>query len=223
MERMKITGEYRDDTGKGVARKLRKDGKIPAVIYGHKKDPVGLAVKALDLNRIVHGHRESVMVDLTIKGKASEKCSAIIRDVQIHPATGAILHVDFQRVDLDEKVRVGVSIILTGDAKGVKDGGGILEHGLREVNVICTPTTIPETLEIDVSDLDIGHSIHIRDIAVSHPELEFVDPPDSALATVVPPIVEVKPEAAEEAAEEEAEEPELIAKEKEEGEAEEQG
>ncbi len=223
MEQHKLSTEYRGASGKSTARKFRMEGKIPGVIYGHKKPAVELLLDESEISRILHLRSESAMLSLSIKGKVSEKCNAIIRDVQIHEVTGRILHVDFQRVSLDEKIRVEVPVSLTGEARGIKESGGILEHGLRTLNVLCTPATIPDSIEVDVSDLDIGKSIHVGDIMRQYPEVDFLDASDSNLAIVVPPIVETKPEAEEEMEEgaDETAEPELIAKDKKEKETEE--
>lgn len=220
MERLKLESEYRESSGKGHARKARRMGKIPAVLYGRGKPPLPLVVEEAVVRKLVSGHRESPVVDLKITGKVSEKCNAILRDVQFHPASGRILHVDFQRVRLDEKVRVEVSVMLTGTARGVKEMGGILEHGLREVNILCVPTAIPEAIEVDVSDLAIGDAVHVRDIAAKYPNLEFLDDDESTLAIVVPPKVEVEERVVEEEEEAPAE-PELVSKEKEKEEGEE--
>jgi large subunit ribosomal protein L25 len=124
--------------------------------------------------------------------------------------------VDLQRIKMDEKVRVQVPIHLKGDAMGVKEMGGILEHGLRELSINCIPTSIPSAFEIDVSGLGIGDGIYVRDISSKYPDFEFLEDEDTILANVVPPKVEAAPEVEEE----EAEEPELVSKEKEEEEGE---
>lgn len=214
MERSILQSEYRENRGKNVARKLRQQGRIPAIVYGRKEEPLSLSVKEIDLRRILIDHGDSAIIDLSVEGKESKTYNAIIRDVQTNSATGKILHVDFQRISLDEKVRTGVSLSLKGDPKGVKEAGGILEHGLRELNIICVPSAIPELIEVDVSGLEIGDSIRLSEIAVGYPDIEFLDDAESTLAIVVHPKVEVVAEAEEEAVEEGAEEPELISKEK---------
>jgi len=213
MERIQLELEYRPATGKGAARKVRRAGKVPGVVYGRGKKPLSVMVDEAQVRRLAHGHWEAAVVELHVSGEVSEKVNAIVREVQVHPVTGRILHVDFQRVRLDEKVRVEVPVVLVGTAKGVKEMGGVLEHGLREVNVMCVPTAIPEALEVDVSALEIGDAIHVGDIAAKYPNLEFLDEEEAPLATVVPPKVEVTEEKPAEEEEEEAE-PELIQKEK---------
>ncbi len=215
MEYYKLTSVRRDESGKGIARKLRQEGQIPAILYGHKEEPISLSLAEFELRKIFQQHSESAIVNLSIGGDASASCNAIIREVQRHPTSGSLLHIDLQRISMDEKVRVQVPIILKGDAKGVKEMGGILEHGLRELNITCVPTAIPKAVEIDVTELSIGDSIHVRDIAPRYQDFEFLDDGETTLAIVVPPKVEVAPVVEEEA----AEEPELVEKGKEEPEA----
>ncbi|NIM19646.1 MAG: 50S ribosomal protein L25 [Candidatus Latescibacteria bacterium] len=215
MEYFKLSSERREGSGKGIARKLRQQGRIPAVLYGHNQEPVHLSLAELEIRKVLHEHPESAIVDLTIDGKNRTSCNAIVREVQRHPATGRLLHIDFQRIKMDEKVRVHVPIVLLGNAKGVKEMGGILEHGLRELNITCVPTAIPNAIEIDVTELIIGDSIHVRDIVSRYPNFDFLDDEDTTLANVVPPKVEVAP-----VVEGALEEPELVAAGKEEEEEE---
>jgi large subunit ribosomal protein L25 len=216
MENYKLNSETRNGTGKGVARKLRAEGRIPAVLYGQKEQALGLSLIELEIQKVLHAHPESAIIDLAIEGQSPSTCNAIVREVQRHPSNGRLLHVDLQRIRMDEKVRVQVPIHLKGDAVGVKETGGILDHGLRELNINCLPTAIPNAIEIDVSELGIGDGIYVRDISSKYPDFEFLDDEDMILANVVPPKVEVAPAVEEEA----AEEPELVAKEKEEAQGE---
>ncbi|MDH3217169.1 MAG: 50S ribosomal protein L25 [Candidatus Krumholzibacteria bacterium] len=216
METRKLGTQTRESIGKGVARKLRAEGKIPAVLYGHGEESLSITVKEQDLRKLLASKWETTIVDLSISGRVKKECNAIIKDVQQHPASGRILHVDFQSVRRGEKIRLDVPVTLTGDPKGVKEMGGILEHGLREAAIRCMPRHIPESVELDVASLGIHDALHIKDIVASYPDLEFLDDPESTLAIVVPPKVEVEPVAAEEEVAEE--EPEVIAKGKEEGE-----
>jgi large subunit ribosomal protein L25 len=206
MERFELQTEPRDGAGKGVARKLRSSGMLPAILYGRKEPPLGISLPEVAVRNILRKHPDSALVDLALKDGT---VNAVIRDVQRHPASGKILHVDLQRIRLDEKLRVEVHVVLTGNPTGVKDQGGILEHGLRNVNVMSLPTDIPESIVVDVTLLRIHESAKIKDVAAAYPGVEFLDDPDTMLATVIPPIVEavVAPVAAEQVAE-----PELIRK-----------
>ncbi len=215
MENLKLETEIRTDSGKGVAHKLRAVGRIPGVLYGHKEEAVSLVIKETAIRAILHSHPESAVIDLDVKGgKSKGSVNVIIRDIQRHPATGKLLHIDFQRISLDEKVRVQVRIILDGDPRGVKEQGGILEHVTRSLNIMCLPTAMPESIQIDVAELMIGDSVKLKDIVVGYPDIEFLDETEITLANLIPPIVEAKP--AEGAEVEEGEgEPELVSKEKE--------
>jgi large subunit ribosomal protein L25 len=212
MENLKLDSEIRTHSGKNAARQLRSTGKIPGVLYGQKQEPVGLSIDEAAMRAILQSNPESAIVDLTIGGAGAEPVNTLVRDVQRQPATGKILHVDFQRIRLDEKVRVEVQIILEGDAKGVKEQGGILEHLTRTLSIMSLPMQIPDSFEVDVTPLMIGDSYRLKDLVETHPEIDFLDDPETSLATVIPPTIEAAP-AAEGVEEEEGAEPEVIAKE----------
>jgi large subunit ribosomal protein L25 len=189
MERFQLQSEPRDGVGKGVARQLRMQGRLPAVLYGRRDEPVSLSVNEVEMKGILRQHAESAIVDLSIAG--GTLINAIVRDVQRHPASGKLVHIDLQRIRLDEKLRVEVHVHVTGNPTGVKDQGGILEHGTRTVNVMCLPAEIPAAIEVEVIALKINDSIKIRDIAARYPNVEFLDDEDTMLAGVIPPNVEV--------------------------------
>jgi large subunit ribosomal protein L25 len=211
MEAIKLASEYRASSGKGVARKLRASGKVPAVLYGHSEPPVSIAVNEMDFLRVLRVRGEMGIIDLTIEGEIKKECDAIIKEIQQHPASGKILHIDFQHILRGEKLKIDVPVYLVGEPLGVKEMGGVLEHGPREIEIRCLPRDIPERIEIDVKSLRIHDSIHIRDISSRYPDFDFLDDPATTLAIVVPPRVEA--EAAPAAAE--AAEPEVIGKGKE--------
>lgn len=208
-----LEAAHRSDKGKGVARKLRADGRVPGVYYGRGEDSIALTVALKDLNHVLESADGSnVIVDLKLTGAAVKDRKALIREIQRDPVAGTLLHLDLQHISLTERITVEVPIVLLGTPAGVKDGGGILEHLLREVEVECLPTDIPAKLEIDVSALQIGDSLHVSDLKLDQGEI--LTDAARAIAAVVPPTVleEVKP--AEEGV---AVEPEVIgAKEKEE-------
>jgi len=215
MENLKLETEIRTDSGKGAAHKLRAVGRIPGVLYGHKEEAVSLVIKETAIRAILHSHPESAVIDLDVKGgKSKGSVNVIIRDIQRHPATGKLLHIDFQRISLDEKVRVQVRIILDGDPRGVKEQGGILEHVTRDLNIMCLPTAMPESIHIDVAELMIGDTVKLKDIVGGYPDIDFLDETEITLANLIPPIVEAKPAEGAEVEEEEGE-PELVSKEKE--------
>ncbi len=202
----------RGERGKGAARKARAAGRIPAVLYGRGAEAIPVAIESRDFELAMRKHKGgNPIVGLTVEGS---EYTALIRDVQYDPVTRGIIHLDFQRISLTETVEVDVAVRLTGLAVGVKDAGGILEPILRDVKVRCLPTAIPSAIEVDVSALNIGDSIHVRDIVA--PEVTILNDPDSTVATVVPPTVTVEEKPAEEAAAAaataEPAEPEVIAK-----------
>lgn len=211
MENFTLNSELRDDAGKGAARKFRAEGRVPAVLYGHKESVVSLTVDEAEMRAILHAHPDSAIIDLTVAG--GDKVNALVREVQRHPASGKLLHIDFQRISLDEKVRVDVEVSLLGEPIGVKEQGGMIEHGTRSVTVLCLPREIPESITVEVAELKIGDAIKIKDVKERYSQLEFIDDEESTLAAVVPPRVEAKPAEEEEEVEEAAAEPELVSKE----------
>ena len=211
-----LSGSRRDRLGKGGARKSRAAGQIPAVLYGHGETPIPVEIGSRAFEVALHKHEGgNPIVNLALGGS---EYTALIRAVQYDPITHHILHLDFQHISLTETVEVKVALHLTGTPTGVKDGGGILEYIMREVDVRCLPTAIPASIGVDVSHLNIGDSVHVRDLVV--PDVEILNDRDATVATVVPPtVMEEKP--AEEAAVAEAPaEPEVIAKGKKEEEGE---
>src|SRR5262249_43102868 len=203
-----LRADKRESTRKGGARSMRAAGNIPGVLYGHGETPVAVAVSARDFDVALRKHKGSnPIVNLAVEGS---EYTALIRDVQYDPLSHAILHLDFQHISLSETIEVKVAVHTTGLPIGVKDGGGILETILRELDVRCLPTAIPPSITVDVSHLNIGDSVHVREISV--PDVTVLNDGDDTIATVVPPTVmeEKAPEAV--AAEGAVGEPEVIAK-----------
>jgi large subunit ribosomal protein L25 len=207
----------REQTGKGSARKARAAGQIPGVLYGHGEEPVAVAVEAREFDLMLRARKGgNPIVNLSID---SAEATVLIRDVQYDPVSHAILHIDFQHISLTEDITVEVSVHLIGLPVGVKDGGGILEHLLRRVEVRCLPTKIPSSIDVDVTHLNIGESVHISDLKAE--EITILSDVSGTVATVVPPTVVEEAVTTEEGAEEAAEgEPEVIAKGKKEDEEE---
>ncbi len=204
-EQHQLKGEPRDGAGKGVARKLRAVGRVPAVLYGHGKDATTLSVDSRELFHLLHTAGSNVVLDLVLNGK---KHLAMPREIQRDHVRGQYLHVDFLEIRRDEKVTVDVPINLIGESAGVK-AGGVLEHHLWDLKIECLPQDVPESVEADISALQVGDSLRVADIAV--PEVcTVLTPEDETVASVVPPqareVEEVEAEAEEgEVAEEEAE------------------
>jgi len=215
MKTINLKARRRVEASKKNVHKLRQQGEIPGVLYGHKKDPVHVAVPAHEFWIILHNSTsEHLIIDLEIEGVDMDEHTTLVRDVQHHPVSGDILHVDFQRISMDENIKVGVPVLLTGTARGVKEFGGILDQGVREVMVSTTATLVPEQLEIDVSHLMINDTVHVSDLITQYPGIDFLDEGHINLAHVSPP---KKLEIAEEL--EEGEEEAVEGAEDEEGEA----
>jgi large subunit ribosomal protein L25 len=207
----------RTTTGKGAARTLRREGKVPGVIYGHNRPPEALAIDTGALNKMLIGiSAGTTVLDVVVDGRPPVK--ALIREIQrdsVRPAE--ILHLDLYEVRADEKVTLAVPIHLVGIPDGVRNFGGVLDHVLRELEIEVLPVDIPEHVELDVTALAIGHSLFVRDIQVE--KAEVLNDPDTPVCTVVAPRTEEAPVAVEEEAAAPAE-PELIRKPKPEDEAE---
>lgn len=220
MEQAQLEVFLRSGKGKGVARRIRREGKIPAVLYGRKLGTFHLALKPEALKKILtSGARENTLIGLKVSGPGSAKIGhqvVMLKDLQVHPTTQSYLHADFYAVAMDVKIEVEVPINLTGKAEGTKVGG-ILAQPLRELRIRCLPSDIPEFIEVDVSSLNIGDSTHVRDIPGSD-RCEIMTDPDITLASVTPPISEAKYEEIVAAAEGEREiaQPERIGEKKEE-------
>jgi len=221
MAEVSLAVEKREIMGKGPAKKLRSAGKIPAVIYGQGEKSVPLVIDEKMFHAILHSHHgENVIFEIQIPGRKTG-LKAILREVQHQPVSGEILHIDFQHISMTKKITVQVPVSLIGTPEGVKNKGGILEHILYELEVECLPGDIPEHIEVDVSYLDVGDSVHVSDIPVT--QLKILTDLERSVATVVPPTIIKAPVEKEELEEELIEEPELVEKERKEGEQEEEG
>jgi len=209
MDNFKLNSAIRNDSGKGVARKLRAGGRLPAVLYGQKEKALELTIAEMEIRQILQAHPDSAIVDLDVEGGTSG-INAVVREVQRHPGTGRLLHVDFQRIRLDEEVRIDIHVRLEGTPVGVKDQGGILEHVTRSINALCLPANIPEAIVLDITELEIHGSLKLKDVTARYPDVTFLDDDESILATVIPPTVEKVAEEVEEGAEPEAAEPTMV-------------
>ena len=212
MATVQLSASPRDTVGKGAARSLRSAGKIPAVIYGHAREPQSLAVPTREFEKLLERvSAESTVIELDLGGTVAR---TLIREIQRHPFKKQILHIDFQELVAGEKVTVNVPIVLVGTPDGVRLSAGIMSQVLSELSILVDPVNIPRRIEADVTHLTIGHSLHVSDLTA--PEgVEILDEPDSTVAVVSAPkaVEEVAPVA--EAVEGEAE-PELIRKTKDE-------
>jgi large subunit ribosomal protein L25 len=219
MATAQLTATPRTDAGKGVARKLRAAGNIPAVIYGHSRESQPLSIATRDVEKLLDRVSfETTVIELDIGGKVAR---TLIREIQRHPYRRQILHIDFQELVAGEKVTVNVPLVLVGTPEGVRLSGGVLDQVMREVSVRVDPGNIPNHIDVDVSNVPLGHSLHISDLVV--PEgVEVLDAPEETVVVVATPRAVVEETAA--AATEEVDttgEPELIRKTKDEEDAEE--
>jgi large subunit ribosomal protein L25 len=212
-----LQAAIRTTTGKGAARSLRRQGKVPGVIYGHGREAEPLVIDTGALNRMLVGiSAGTTIVDVAVDDRPPVK--ALIREIQrdsVRP--GEILHLDLYEVRGDEEITLEVPVRLIGVPDGVRNFGGVLDHVLRELEIEVLPSNIPEHVDLDVTELAIGHSLFVRDIQVANARV--LNDPDTPICTVVAPRTEEAPAPVEEAA---STEPELIRKPKpeEEGEAE---
>ena len=218
MEKAILKAEIRSESGKRVAKDLRRKDTIPAVVYKGGKDAIKLQLSVRELEQVLHTKAgENVIVTLKIAGgeKSAKDKTVLIKEIQREPIKDSILHVDFNEISLTETLKVNVPLASHGEPEGKKDGG-TLEHVMWELQVECLPTDIPEKIEVEVSGLKIGDAIYVKSIAP--PEgVKILNDPELIAMIVKPPKVEVPKE---EVAAEAPTEPELIRKKKE---AEEEG
>ena len=207
MASAQLSANARDNGGKGAARKLRADGRIPAVVYGHGREPQPLSINTRELERLLdHIAAESTVIDLDIDGKGAR---TLIREIQRHPFKRQILHVDFQELVAGEKISVRVPIVLVGVPDGLRMDGGMLDQTMRELEIEVDPSNIPNHIELDVTKLTIGSSVHVRELPL--PEgVEVLDDEDASVCVVSAPRAAVEATAVEGEATEATAEPEVI-------------
>ena len=212
-----LSATPRTDRGTGVARKLRQAGQVPAVIYGHGREPQSLALNTRELDRLLSTiSAASTVIELSFDGRTAR---TLIREIQRHPVKRNVLHLDFQELVAGEKVTVSVPLRFTGVADGVRNGGGILEETMHQLHLRLDPTSIPDHIDVDVTPLTIGHSIHIRDLNL--PEgVAVLDDAGATVCVCTAPKAATETVAGTEAEAAAAPEPELIRKTKEEEEEE---
>ena len=189
MEQIDLKTHVRKTIGKGPARTLRREGRIPAVLYGPKTDSMMLSIDFKEFDQIVKkANIGSVLLNLQIQNGQTLTRSAMIRELQTNPVTGAFLHVDFYEIDMQRKIKVSVPVVTRGKSAGVEEGG-LVQIVRRELEVFCLPTAIPEAIEVDISDLTIGDSIHVQEIPLPG-DIELAADVDFTVITVLAPKVE---------------------------------
>jgi large subunit ribosomal protein L25 len=189
LEQVDLKAQIRKTAGNGPARALRREGKIPAVLYGPKTDPVLLTIDFREFEQILkNASVGSVLLNLKIQNGKSSTRSAMIKELQTHPVTGNFLHIDFYEIDMQEKQTAKVPVVATGKSVGV-ELGGLLQYARRELEVLCLPTAIPEAIEVDITDLDVGDSIHVEDISLPG-DVEILAETNFTVVTVLAPKIE---------------------------------
>jgi large subunit ribosomal protein L25 len=187
MEKGSLTAQWREGKGKEDARRLRNKGLIPAVVYGQRAETIPVTLSPQELAKILHGGAgERTLINLTIEGLKDGPITktVILKEKQIDPLKRTWLHVDLYSIAMDEAINVNIPVRLVGKAAGVAQGG-IVEHILREIEVKCLPADIPAGIDVDISALEIGHSIHVAEISVE--KAKILADPGQTIVTIVPP------------------------------------
>lgn len=197
-KQIKLSAQTRTGVGRSAVNKIKTQGAVPAVIYGGKQAPQPLQVAARDIaNILAHASGENVLVDLEIEA-AGQKASrmALIQEIQHHPLSGKVLHIDFLAVSADQKITTNIPIEPFGESAGVKGFGGILEQSMRTLEVECLPKDLPDIITVDVSALNIGDTIHVGDIKLPPGVTATVEPVLSVFHVISPTKIEAAEEAA---------------------------
>ncbi len=215
MEEIKLDVQIRNQIGRRKVKVVRQENFIPAIVYGgERKEPTAIKVDRRSYEKIMRVHKgESVVFHLSVmeNDKKLRDYAAIVKEEQHHPVSESLLHIDFNRISLTKEIEVKVPVIPRGEAIGVKKDGGSLDSPLRELDIVCLPTNIPANIEIDISALNIGDVIHVKDIVLPE-NVKTNHDPESIVVSVVP---SMKEEAAEPVGEVGPEEPEVIKEKKE--------
>lgn len=197
MELIELKSTVRTERGNGPARRLRSEGKIPAVLYGPKTEAVALTVSVKDLELALKKNKGGqLLINLIVRNGRESAHTALLKELQVHPLTNHFIHADFYEVAMDQKIRVSVPIEVVGKSKGVEEGG-VIQVVRRELEVLCFPNQIPQYIEIDVTELGIGDAVHIEDLEAKE-DMEYPADVNFTILTVVSPHVEEEPEEEEE-------------------------
>lgn len=191
MENLELKGKIREGRGKGVSRRLRKAGLIPGILYGGEKN-LPVIINQKDMMNILKQGGENIIFLFSIEGENGvNNRKVMIKEIQRHPLKSAIFHVDLMEISMDRKIKVNIPVRIFGESIGIANKGGILSHLTREIEIECLPGLIPDEIKIDISPLDIGDSIHIRDIKIAK-DIKILNNPNETVITVTAP--EVKKE-----------------------------
>lgn len=207
---MVIEAEKREHLGKNESRRLRREGRIPAIVYGGGADKASLSLDPRDVMAILHSEAgENTLFDLKVSGGV-QKGKFMIKSHQVDPVTDNLVHADIMRIAMDKVIRVHVAVHAAGVAAGVRLQGGILDHPLREVELECLPTDIPERIEIDITELELGNSLRVSDLTVPESVKILTDEHMPVVSVIAPTIEKVEEPAEGEIEGEAPTEPELI-------------
>ncbi len=189
MEKIELKVTVRKTVGNGAARQLRLEGMIPAILYGPKAAPEMLSVSTRELENILKtSNIGQVLLNLLIQNGGQQERTAMIKELQTQPVSGSLLHVDFYEVAMDQKIKISIPVVTTGQAIGVEEGG-VLQLVRHEVEIFCYPNNIPESLEVDVADMGIGDSKHMDEVSIDD-SFELVDETNFTIVTVLSPKAE---------------------------------
>ena len=180
MEALELKAELREDKGKSYARKIRREGFLPCVLYGSDTETLPLAVKTKDLDKVIKRGGDNVLIKVKVDGK---EYNTLLREVQRHPVKDELLHADLYSISLREKLTTTVELQVVGDAPGAEEGG-VLQQALREVEIECLPANIPDYIEVDVSNLHFGESMNAGDLDPSE-GVEILTDPEETVVSVV--------------------------------------
>ena len=193
MAEIVIEAQEREAGSSNAARRMRREEKLPAVVYGGDKESTPIILNPREIISVLKSESgQNTIFKLKVAGGAED--NVMIFDVQIDPITYNLIHADLMRIAMDVDIEVSVPLRIVGDAKGVVEDGGVLDHSLRELVVSCLPGNIPENIEVDVSELEMNESIKVEDLLVP-PDVTVVTEPDRSVASVVAPVTEADLEA----------------------------
>ncbi len=198
MERINMQADRRFDLGTHPSRRLRRSGRVPAILYGEGlKEAISLSLGTKELEKALHlSSGGNVLVDLSVGGDEAKTRTVMFKSIARHPLSGNIEHVDLLEIQMDHKITVEVPIHITGKAQGIALGG-ILSHETRKVRIECLPAQIPASIDIDVTPLGITQSFHVSDIRLAE-GIKILDDPRLTIVSIVAPTIEVAPKTAEE-------------------------
>jgi large subunit ribosomal protein L25 len=198
LERLKLNASIRTQTGNGPARSLRRSGRFPAVVYGPKTEPILLTINQSEFEQVIKKRNiNQILFNLLLDGGNRQAKTVMVKELQTDPVSRDLLHADFYEIDMGRKIRVNIPVVTTGKAKGV-EMGGVLQVVRRELEVLCLPGEIPETIEVDITEMNIGDSLHVEDIPLEG-NIEIPTDVNFTVITLLSPTVEELEEEEEEA------------------------